>query len=105
MSLNDLRPVNCGHWPEVSVKGLYKEFAERPEIPPYLPPKLNKGRTLDKTYFFNIVSTFFNEEFKSILDFANKQRNSETEVKEKQESILMSEEMAELMFKHPFLCK
>ena len=90
LKLTELRPIYCGHWPEVSVKGLYKEFSERQEIQPYLPNKLNKGRTLDKTYFFNIVSTFFSAELKSILEYANAQRNSEKEVEEKRESIIMS---------------
>ena len=41
-----------------------------------MPPKVNKGRTLNKEYFFNIVSTFANQELQEILQHANAQRNS-----------------------------
>ena len=36
--------VDVGYYPEISVKSLYVEFAEREEVKPYLPPKINKGR-------------------------------------------------------------
>ena len=86
-------------------KVLYDEFSKRPEIKPYCPPKLSKGRTLDKTYFFNVISTFFYDEVLAILVHANTLRNSEKEVDEKRESIMMSQEMADLMFKFPYVCK
>ena len=60
--LQTLKPVNMGNQPELSVKNLYKEFSDRPEIMPYMPPKLVKNRTLSKKYFFDIVNTFFNSE-------------------------------------------
>ena len=53
----DVKWVDVGHYPEISVKSLYAEFAEREEVKPYLPPKINKGRQCDKQYFWNVVST------------------------------------------------
>ena len=103
LPLIDLRPVEAGHYPEVSVKHLYDEFSVRPEIQKYMAPKLNKGRTLDKEYFFNIVNSHYSKELQSILKHASVQRNTEQEVQEKRESILMSEKMAELMFAQPFM--
>ena len=44
MSLNDVKSVSVGHFPEVSVKGLYEEYSKRPEIKLYLPNELPKGR-------------------------------------------------------------
>ena len=44
MSLNDIKSVSVGHFPEVSVKGLYEEYSLRPEIKIYLPNELPKGR-------------------------------------------------------------
>ena len=67
VELKNLRPVNVGHHEECSVKSLFKEFSERAEIAPYMPPKLPKGRQLDKTYFFNIVNTFCQQELEAIL--------------------------------------
>ena len=40
----DVQWVDVGHYPEVSVKALYAEFAQREDIKVYLPPKINKGR-------------------------------------------------------------
>ena len=101
--LNQLKPADPGHYPEVSVKALYSEYAERPEIKPYMPPKVNKGRTLQKEYFFNIVNTFFHDELKAILEHANSLRNSVDEIEQKQESIVMSQKMSEDMFKFPYI--
>ena len=89
--LSELKPVDAGHFPEVSVKGLYEDFANRPEIKKYMPPKVNKGRTLNKEYFFNIVSTFANQELQEILQHANAQRNSIDDQQQRSEAILMSE--------------
>ena len=44
MSLNDVKSVSVGHFPEVSVKDLYEEYSKRPEIKLYLPNELQKGR-------------------------------------------------------------
>ena len=76
VKLADLKPVNVGNHEECSVKALYKEFSERPNLKPYMPPKLYKGRQLDKTYFFNIINTFCGEELEAILRHAHKLRNS-----------------------------
>ena len=40
----DVKWVDVGHYPEISVKSLYIHFAEREDIKVYLPPKINKGR-------------------------------------------------------------
>ena len=75
--LSDIRPVEVGHFPEVSVKHMYDEFSVRPDISKYMPPKLNEGRTLDKEYFFNIVNSHYGKELQSILKHASIQRNTE----------------------------
>ena len=98
MPLADLRVVDAGHYPEISVLHLYNDFSTRPEIQKFMPPKVNKGRTLWKEYFFNIVNSHYGPELQSMLRHANAVRNSEQEVTEKRESIMMSEKMAALMF-------
>ena len=62
VKLADLKPVCVGHWPEVSVKGLYDEYIKRPQVMMHCPPKNEKKRPLDKTYLFNIINTFHGEE-------------------------------------------
>ena len=69
--MSELKQVDAGHFPEVSVKGLYTEFSERPDIKPYMPPKINKGRSCEKKYFWNVVNTFFEEEVEAMISHAH----------------------------------
>ena len=62
MKLSEIKPVNVGYFPEISIKNLYQEFSMRPEIMPYVPTTLPKGRQLDKTFFFTIVNSIFTDE-------------------------------------------
>jgi len=57
LKLSELKPVEVGHYPELCVKRLYAEFADRPTVKPYMPPKLQKGKTCDRRYFFNVIHT------------------------------------------------
>ena len=62
LTLKELKPVDVGHYPELSVKKLYAEFAQREALKPYLPPKVTKNKQVDKEYFFNVVNTLFEDE-------------------------------------------
>ena len=81
--LKDLQPVNVGCYPELAIKKLYHDFADRAELAPYFPPKLQKGRFVQKQYFWDVVHTFCTVELDSILEFANTQRNSIKEADQK----------------------
>ena len=87
------------------MKSLYDEFAERPEVQPYMPPKLHKGRTLSKRYFWDVVGTVYPDEVEAIIRHANEQRNSVEAEDNKNQAILVSEEMQGLLFKYPWVSK
>jgi hypothetical protein len=99
----DVQPVDAGCYPELSVKTLYAEYEERPEIKQYLPPKVNKGRICDKSYFWNVVNTVTAGEVEAMVDHANSQRNAVDSGDMNQESITMSQQMVELMQAHPWV--
>ena len=101
--MKQLKTVDVGHYPEISVKGLYAEFADRPTVKPYMPPKQSKSRQIDKTYFFNIVNSQHEDELTAILRHAKSLRNSVGEQQEKQESIRLTNEMYEAMTKYPWI--
>ena len=101
--LSELKPVDAGHSPEVSVKGLYEDFANRPEIKKYMPSKVYKGRMLNKEYLFNIVSSLTNQELQEILQHANAQLNSIDDQQQRSEAILMVEQMAQAMQAYPWI--
>ena len=100
---SSLKTVDVGNYPEISVKSQYNDFAERAEIKPYMPPKINKGRQCDKEYFWNIVNSLCEEEVEAIIDHANNQRNLVGDGELKQESITMTDEMVQLMQKYPWI--
>ena len=87
---DELKPYKASNFPECSVKVLYEEYKEHPRMMPYLPPKMPKGRTIDRTYFFNIMNTFTGEELHAIMKHALSLRNSENEIQEKKETIKLS---------------
>ena len=99
----EVKPVDAGYYPELSVKARYAEYAGRPEIQPFLPPKINKGRSCDKTYFWNVVNTVTEGEVEAMVDHANSQRNAVDSGELNQESITMSQQMVELMQEHPWV--
>lgn len=71
MKLKNLKTVNVGFYPEVSVKNLYDDYSSRADVKPYLPDKLPVGKQMDKEYFFNIVNTLYEEELQMMMQYAN----------------------------------
>ena len=100
---SQLKAFSPGNFPECSVKVLYEQYKEHPQMKMYLPPKLCRGRTLDKAYFFNIFNTFAGDELEAIIRHAQQQRLQTSELKDKQETIKICEEMAEKLFQFPFV--
>ena len=99
---SEIKPVDMGHYPEVSVKALYTDYSERPAIKPYMPPKLHKGRQCDKEYFFTVVNSICEGEITAIIHHANHQRNNVDEGELQKESITMTQEWQELMSQFPW---
>ena len=90
---SEVKSCDVGHYPEVSVKALYEEYAQRKEVEPYMPPKLHKGRTLNKKYFWDVVGSIFPDEISSTIQYANEQRNSVQSSLNKESPIVVSQEM------------
>ena len=61
--MSELKLVNVGNYPELSVKNLWAEFSERKILKPYMPPKVYKDRYVEKDYFFDMLNTFCHDEF------------------------------------------
>ena len=76
LTLKELRTISVPAHPELAVHKLYTEFASRAAIAVYMPPKLCKGRSLDKSYFWNVVNTLSPSEVQAMLKHDNSQRNS-----------------------------
>ena len=105
LAQSEIKPCDPGHWPEVAVKHLYDDFSKRPEVEPYMPPKVHKGRTLDKKYCFEVWNTIFPAEIDAILKHANEQRHSLESEHQRDSAILVSQEMSDLLFKYPWISR
>ena len=99
----EIKPVDVEHYPEISVKGLYSEFADRADVAFYMPPKINKGRQCDKEYFWTVVNTLYEQEVEAMVGHANYQRTGVDGGDLEQEAITVSNEMMDLMQKHPWV--
>ena len=67
LPLKGLKVVEMGHYPELSVKKLFAEFANRAEVKIYMPPYVGKGKQIEKKYFFNVVNTLHEDELQSMI--------------------------------------
>ena len=51
---------------------MFADFSEREAIKPYMPPVTGKKqKQLDRTYFFTICNSFFEEEIGTIIEHAS----------------------------------
>jgi hypothetical protein len=67
---------------------------------------LPKSRLPDRNYFWSVLNTLNPDYVKQLIDHANKARNAAGEFKTDDETILVSQEMIELLNEQPFLsCK
>ena len=55
----DVKPVDVSDYPELAVKRIFDEFAERLDCKLYIPPKINSGRSCPKEYFWDVVASLY----------------------------------------------
>ena len=61
---------------DLSVKNLYKDALQDPEISPYLPsPDQSLKKLPERDFFFNIIGAIKPDYLKQIIDQANNNRN------------------------------
>ena len=63
-----------GFWgyEELSVKALWPQMAEDPEVAKYFPNDFAAGKGPGRDYFFNVVNTIMPDFLKQMMDHANK---------------------------------
>ena len=60
LKLTQIKPVNVGNFPEVSVKHLFEEFSSRPEIAVYMPPRdIQEDEAVRQEVFLHHCQHFF----------------------------------------------
>ena len=76
LKLKEVKWINVPLYDELSVAKLWPLMQDDTNFMLYMPSKLPKGRSPDRTYFFNIMNTLYENYVASIIEHANKQRNT-----------------------------
>lgn len=57
LKLSEIRPITVPLYDELSVKNLYSQMIEDPQIAMYLPNVMDKNRLPERNYFFTVINT------------------------------------------------
>ena len=101
--LNEIKPVYVPQYDELSVKRLWPNLKRANDFMIFLPDELPKGRLPDRDYFFTVLNTLNEEYVAHIINEAGKTRFSGDGEKNKNETILMSNEMGNMLMEKPFV--
>lgn len=101
--LNEIKPVHVPQYDELSVKRLWPNLKRANDFMIFLPDELPKGRLPDRDYFFTVLNTLNEEYVAHIINEAGKTRFSGDGEKNKNETILMSNEMGNMLMEKPFV--
>ena len=102
MKLKDVKFIQAPKYDEISVKRLYSKLIELDKMKQYFPNTYCKGRQADHDYLFNIANSLHPKVIKELIEHAQSQRFDIKEEKQKQESILLSEEWEKELKAMPF---
>jgi len=101
--LNEIKPVHVPQYDELSVKRLWPNLKRANDFMIFLPDELPKGRLPDRDYFFTVLNTLNEEYVAHIINEAGKTRFSGDGEKNKNETILMSNEIGNMLMEKPFV--
>ena len=88
---------------ELSVKNLYKDALQDPEISPYLPsPDQSLKKLPERDFFFNIIGTIKPDYLKQIINEANKNRNVAGDQKIEKDYIILNDSWLDKLTKDPY---
>ena len=91
-------------YPEISVKNLYNEAMDDPEISQYLPSlEDNTNKLPERDFFFGVLATLKWDYLKQIISDAHLTRMKGEEDKEESKTIMIKSEWLEELNKHPYI--
>ena len=106
LKLSKVKFVNAPHYDELAVKHIAHQLKDDVPFNRYFPDKLPKGRTMDRTYFWNILNTVRPDYAADLIKFAHEQRHSVNGAKMQNQVIEVNEEWHEKLLALPFIsCK
>lgn len=105
MRLKDVNFISVPKYDELSVKNLYGNLLQLPEMTQFFPDKYPKGRLCEREYLFNVANTIHPQAMKELIDYAHKHRHDFTGGKQQQEAVLATDHWAEELRSMPFYSK
>ena len=104
--LDQVRFIHVPLYDELSIKNLAPQMANEPEFMKYFPTNLPRGRSIDRSYFFNVMNTLNHEYTQAIVTYAEQQRHSATTSKNADQTIQISDNWMSALQSQPFIsCK
>ena len=72
MKLKDVKWVNPPKYDEISVSALWPKFESDPAVKQYFMDKYPKHKLPERSYFFNVLNTVYEDRVQKMIQHANK---------------------------------
>ena len=105
LKLSEVKWINTPKYDEISVVNLYPKFKADPEINVYLPTKLPAGKLVDRTYFFNVLNTVYEERLGAMIAHANKVRFQASADGIQEETVVVTDDWWQKLNEMPFFSR
>ena len=92
LKLKDVKWVNPPKYDEISVANLYPKYAMDPAFMAYMPDHLPKGKFPDRTYFFNVMNTLYEDGVQAMIAHANRVHFESSKAGIQEEEVAVSQE-------------
>jgi hypothetical protein len=103
MPIGKLRAINVPKFDELSVKNIFPMKAKDEKFMKYMPDRCPKGRLPDRRYFFNVLNTLYPESTQTIIENANRLRNSGVGSNTEGDTVVVTEEWWQKLHQMPFI--
>ena len=102
--IDEVRVITVPRYDELSVKNLSEKLKNDEILMAYMPTNLAKSRTLDRTYFHNVLNTVRPEVLPMAIKHANKVRFGQAghDDEDHQEHIVVTQQWYATLTEHPF---
>jgi hypothetical protein len=100
---NEVVHLEVPLYPEISVKNLYEDAFNDPEVAKYLPTQEQmSGRLPERAFFFGVLGTLKRHYMTEIIKEAHEKRFKIPEDNKNKDAILVADSWMEELTKHPY---
>ena len=103
--MKEVNFVNPPHYDEISVTKLWPRLSEDLVFMKYMPSSFPKGKHCDRSYFFNIFNTLYEDRMKAMIDHANEVRFTADKDGITQDDVVVSDEYWQALNLMPYFSR